>query len=220
MSPRHTSGHIVGGLLTKAQLIGAIAFGTAALAVIGGGVYATLTATSSNTTAQTASSGVLSLTMTNNADGFVQPITNLAPGDVVNRFIKLTQGADLDAKDLKLSAAAASITKLTSDATNGLHVTVSQCATEWIASSNTCGTTPTTLLASTSVNSLLTTAASLISGAVAKSSVVYLRIAVTLPDQTETTINGTAPLDTIQGLSSSLTWTFTDVQRTATTTNS
>lgn len=220
MSSRHSTGHIVAGLLTKTQIIGAIAFGTAALAIIGGGVYATLTATGSNTTAQSVSSGVLSLTMANNSDGFSQPITNMAPGDVVNRFIKLTQGADLDAKDLKLSATAAAVTKLTSDATNGLHVTVSQCVTEWVAASNTCSATPTVLLTSTSVNSLLTVPASIISGAVAKSAVVYLRIAVTLPDQAETTVNGATPLDTIQGLTSALTWTFTEVQRTVTTTNS
>ena len=42
----------------------------------------------------------------------------------------------------------------------------------------------------------------------------------TLPDQSETTTNGTLPVGTIQGLSASLRWTFEDAQRASTTTNS
>lgn len=41
-----------------------------------------------------------------------------------------------------------------------------------------------------------------------------------LPDQNETTVNGTLPANTIQGLSTNLTYTFTETQRAATTTNS
>ena len=43
---------------------------------------------------------------------------------------------------------------------------------------------------------------------------------MTLPDQSETTTNGTLPAGTIQGLSASLTYTFAETQRDATTSNS
>ena len=42
----------------------------------------------------------------------------------------------------------------------------------------------------------------------------------TLPDQNETTTNGTLPGGTIQGLSTTLTFTFSETQRAATTTES
>jgi hypothetical protein len=53
-----------------------------------------------------------------------------------------------------------------------------------------------------------------------KNAVVNLKVSVSLPDKTETTANGVPPAGTIQGLSTSLTWTFTEQRRTATTTTS
>ena len=46
------------------------------------------------------------------------------------------------------------------------------------------------------------------------------QVEVSLPNQNETTTNGTLPVGTIQGLNASITWTFSEAQRTATTTNS
>src|SRR5688572_8079461 len=84
------------------RLLAAFAIGAAGLAITGSGVYAALNATASNTTAQNATSGVLSLTMANNGVGFSQEVSDLAPGDRVNRYVNLIQGADLDGKDLTL----------------------------------------------------------------------------------------------------------------------
>ena len=60
------------------------------LALTTTGVYAALNATAFNSTAQAAGSGTLRLTLADNGAGFVQAVGNLAPGDVVNRHVSLT----------------------------------------------------------------------------------------------------------------------------------
>ena len=206
------------------RLIAAFAVGAAGLAVTGGGVYAALNATASNTTAQNATSGILNLTMANNGGGFSQGVANLAPGDVVNRYVTLTQGADLDAKDLALKVTDATPTLLTTDATKGLRVTVRQCVGgDWTvtgAGAGTCAGTSTSVLATNVPLSSLATTPAALASSVAAGSTVKLQLALSLPDQTETTVNGVRPTDSIQGLSSALTWTFSETQRTATTTGS
>ncbi|XAS68274.1 TasA family protein [Micrococcaceae bacterium Sec5.7] len=204
------------------RLIAALALGAAGLAVTGSGVYAALTATASNTSAQSVTSGTLSLTMFNNGNGFGQSVSNLAPGDTVNRYVNLTQGSDLDAKALTLGVSAAAANKLTNDAINGLQATVTQCVGgTWTAGTGVCSGTTTILVASTPLSTLAATPASVVAGPVSAGTVLNLKIALTLPDQAETTVNGVAPVGTtIQGLSASLTWTFSETQRTAANTTS
>jgi spore coat-associated protein N len=203
------------------RLLAACAVAAAGLAITGGGVYAALNATASNTTAQSATSGTLSLTMANNGTGFGQAISNLAPGDVVNRYVNLTQGAILDGKDITLAVADATPTILTTSATKGLHATVTQCSGAWTpgTGAGTCSGTTTVLLSSTAL-SALTGPVAVKTGTNAAGTVLNLQIALTLPDQAETTANGLVPAGTIQGLSSALTWTFGETQRTAATTGS
>jgi spore coat-associated protein N len=205
------------------RLLAAFAVGAAGLAITGGGVFAALNATA--TAAQNATSGILSLTMAPNGTGFGQAVSNLAPGDVVNRYVDLTQGADLDGKDLTLAVADATPTLLTTSATKGLRVTVTQCSGAWTpgTGAGSCSGTATPLLTNATLSALTTAPASVKAGTNAAGSTVNLQIALSLPDQAETTVNGVpnVPVGTsIQGLSSALTWTFGETQRTATTTGS
>jgi hypothetical protein len=75
-------------------------------------------------------------------------------------------------------------------------------------------------MAATPVATLATTATAVGSGAIATSAVYHLQISITLPDQNETTINGVTPTTTVQGLSTTLNFTFNEVQRALVTTNS
>jgi hypothetical protein len=199
--------------------------GGAILVTTGFGVWASLNATAFNASPQSVSSGTLSLTMAANGNGFTQAITNMAPGDVVNRYVDLTNGSSLDAQGLTLGIAATGNSALITDGTSpattkALKVAVNACTGgTWSATTGTCSGTTSSLLSATTL-SAFSTAQSLISGALAKSSVQHLQISVQLPDQTETTANGTTPTTTIQGQTASLTYTFTESQRTATTTNS
>lgn len=207
------------------RLAAAGALAATGLLLTTGGVYAALNATAFNTTAQAADSGTLRLTMTNNGTGFSTAVSNLAPGDVVNRYVNLVNGGTLDAAGLTLGVAdAAAANRLTNDATSGLKVTVSSCPTAWTpgtgVGSGTCATAPTTLLTSVALASLKAAPSSLSAAPIPAGASTFLRIALTLPDISETTINGALPTNSIQGLSASLTWTFTETQRAATTTTS
>ncbi|MCS7480335.1 TasA family protein [Umezawaea endophytica] len=198
------------------------AIAVAAVVAVGGGVWATLSATTANGTPEQVTTGTLKLTMAANGSGFDQAIANMAPGDTVNRYVDLTSGGTLDAQALTLQVAATGSANLVTDGatTKALRVTVRQCTNgTWTPATGVCGGTPTTLLAATPL-STLTGAQSLIPGVVAAGTVQRLQISVQLPDQTETTVNGVRPAATIQGLTANLTYTFAEAQRTATTTNS
>jgi hypothetical protein len=198
--------------------------GGALLVTTGFGVWASLNATAFNTTPQSVSSGTLKLTMANNGAGFASNITNMAPGDQVNRYVDLTNGGSLDAQGLTLGVAATGSANLITDggSTKALRVAVSSCSTSWTPTTGVCGAsgTVTSLLPATVLSTLVATPTSVIPGAVPAGTVEHLKVAVSLPDQTETTVNGTLPGTTIQNLTANLTYTFTESQRTATTTDS
>ena len=197
-------------------IIAALASGAAALTA--GGVYAGLQASATGTSS--VSSGTLSLTLANGSGstGFPQTITNMAPGDVVNTYVDLSNGSSLAGKDLTLQVTGTGSNLLTTSAVKGLNVTINNCATAW--SSGTCSGGSTLMGTSADpVATLTTTPNTLVAASVATSQVYHLQVVLTLPDQNETTTNGTPPGSTIQGLSTTLTYTFNELQRTATTTN-
>jgi|DEB19_MinimDraft_2_1074335.scaffolds.fasta_scaffold44378_2 spore coat-associated protein N len=202
----------------KTLMIGAAVIGGGAL--VGSGVFAALNATAFNPAGQLATTQTLKLTQTASSvtgitGGITTAISNLAPGDVVHRFIDLTNGGTMGGTNLKLQLADSTSSLLTSDAAKGLQIAITECSTAWTAL-GACGGTPTTVMASTAASSLIATAKTVSVGSLASSAVNRLKIEITLPNSTETTTNGVLPANTIQGLSSSLTWTFTEDQRLAT----
>lgn len=204
---------------TRTILIASCAAG--GLALTGAGVYAGLNAVATGT--QAVSSGTLSLVLANETGStFSGAVSNMAPGDVANRFVNLTNGTTLAAQNLTLKVQGAGTTLLTTSATKGLAVTVTSCSTSWTVTSGVAsctGGTTSVVMASTPVATLSTTPGA-VQSTVATGAVLHLQVTLTLPDQTETTTNGTPPGSTIQGLSDTLTYTFSEAQRTAVTTNS
>ena len=212
---------------TTAGRIGILlAAGVGGLALITTTVYATLSAQAYNTTPTSASAGTLSLIQADNGNGFTTPIDKMAPGDTVYRYIKYTNNGNLDAQDLRLSLSDSVNSVLTTDATRGLSVTVTQCSVAWTPASGACGGTSTSLGTSTAV-SLKSTPMSLpvVPTAPAGANIlagqeIHLRFAITLPDTNETTVNGVPPANTVQGKTAALTWTLTETMRSTTTTTS
>ena len=212
---------------TTAGRIGILlAAGVGGLALITTTVYATLSAQAYNTTPTSASAGTLSLIQADNGNGFTTPIDKMAPGDTVYRYIKYTNNGNLDAQDLRLSLSDSVNSVLTTDATRGLNVTVTQCSVAWTPASGACGGTSTSLGTSTAV-SLKSTPMSLpvVPTAPAGANIlagqeIHLRFAITLPDTNETTVNGVPPANTVQGKTAALTWTLTETMRSTTTTTS
>ena len=191
------------------------------LVLTGGGVLAGLNATAFNTAGEAVGSGTLQLVLANNGAGFTTAVSNLAPGDTVNRYVNLANSGTLDATalTLKVTDTTATNTKLTTDTLNGLNVTVSTCPTAWSATAGTCASTATTVFSAVPVATLKTTA-STVAASVAAGGNAFLKVSLLLPDQNETTTNGALPTSTIQGLSATLVFTFNEVQRAVTTTNS
>ncbi|WP_158600451.1 TasA family protein [Tessaracoccus antarcticus] len=204
--------------------IGAVALiGLSALSIGANGVYATLNAKATNVTPQVADSGTLSLTMIpgTGSAGFGTKIDNLAPGDVSNRYVDLTNGGTLASTGLSLDVVATGTPSLITDGSTSkaLRVTVKSCPVAWDLTNGTCtGTTKTEIaaapLSSLSAARAFTTTTGLTVGAISR-----LQVSISLPDQSETTLNGVAPVGTVQGGSVSLTYSFTEAQASPATTN-
>lgn len=197
------------------------ALGAGVLLTTGFGVYASLSATATNTTPQTATSGTLALTMGNNGVGFGQAITAMAPGDTVHRYITLTQSGTLAAQNLTLGVTTATPNALTSTSASALRYGIATCTGDWTPTTGACnGTTTQVINPTTTLASAITTPAPITPGTLAAGSTTKLRVTLVLPDTNEVTTNGITPTGSVQGLSTTLTWTFTQTQRTPTTTNS
>jgi len=194
--------------------------GGAVLVTMGVGVWATLNATASTVDPESVTNGTLKLTMAARGAGFTQAVSNLAPGDAVNHYVDLTNGGTLDGQALSLKVTGTGSTALTTDATHGLKVTVTECVSgTWTATTGVCSGTKSVLLSDKAVSDL-GTAATLVAGSISAAEVRGLQVSLKLPDQNETTVNGSLPAGTIQGLSTSLTYTFAETQHAAATSNS
>jgi hypothetical protein len=166
----------------------------------------------------------MKLDLANSGNGFGQNITNVVPGDVINRYVTLTNSGSINGIGLSLKTAQTGTASLISDGTGGvttqaLRLTVKSCTVAWDVVNGTCSGTTATELAATPIGSL-TSATTLASSTMNSGVVKYLQMSMNLPDQNETTINGALPTNTVQGGSVNVTYTFDLAQRTATTTNS
>lgn len=200
----------------RTRTLVAASFGVGVLALTGAGVYAGLQADA--TGAQTVSSGTLKLVQTaaGTSSGFGQTFSDLAPGDARSIYVDVTDTGTVAGQNLNLSVTGTGATLLTTHVTKGLHVTVQSCAVAWAAGA--C-LAPTTVVSNVPVATLSSTPSSLVSGAVTKNSAYHYKVTTTLPDQNETTTNGTLPVGSIQNLTTDLTFTFNEAQRAATSTD-
>lgn len=211
-------------LTSRSLKIGTIATVlTGAVLIFGNSVFAGLNATVS--AANSSNSGTLVLSSANNGVGFSQSVSNMAPGDVVNRYITLTNGGTLDAQALGLAVTATGTNTLISDgvspATNkALTLAVTSCSGSWNTTTGTCTGTTNTEIAATTLGAFASKKNFAINPTLATSGSLNLQLQLTLPDQAETTVNGQAPANTVQGGSVSLAYLFSEAQRTATTLNS
>ncbi len=211
-----------GSVALKLAIVITAAIGGAAL--VSTSVFAALTATATNTSGGSISTGTLSLTLAPSAvsgitGGFTSAISAMAPGDTVNRYIDLTNGGTLDGATPTLQLSDTPTTTLVSNSTAGLQITISNCTVAW-TNTGTCSGTTTVVLASTPATNLKASATSLTLPSTLAGSVSRLKISINLPAGTENVLNGVLPVGTIQGLSTSLTWSFTITERAATVTNS
>ena len=195
--------------------------GLLGLALAANAVSATLQAEAKNITAHAITSGTLKITQAKNGVGFDSTIADMAPGDTVNRYVDYSNSGTLASKALRLKVSDGTPTILSTDATKGLQLVVTDCSTAWNPTAGTCSGTSTTLLTSALSNVATDTNFANITTLAANGGALHLQFALTLPNGTnnETVTNGTLPTTTIQGLTAALTWTLSETQRDGSTTN-
>lgn len=199
-------------------------------AAIGGGslvsssAFAALTATSTNLGGSgSVATGTLKLiqaasTVPGITGGFTTAITNVAPGDTVNRYVDLTNSGTLDGSAMTLRLTPAASNALTSDAVNGLQITITQCSVAW-TNLGACSGSATAVVTSTATalvaGEVSVSLTSFLSGAIS-----FLKISTALPAGSEVVADGVLPVGTVQDLTAIIAWRFTEALRTNTTTNS
>ncbi|NDI46281.1 hypothetical protein [Goekera deserti] len=183
--------------------------------------YALLMATATGT-AEAVGTGTLKLELSDNGTGFSAGVANMLPTDSVTRYVEVRNSGLLDGRDLALAVLPASDNTLVNDPAKGLQLAVSACPVAWTPATGVCaGGGDTLLLATTPLSAMRTTAtAQPLQPSLAAGATAHLRLVLSLPDQTETTVNGVLPSPTIQGLTNLLTYTFSITQRAGTSTGS
>jgi spore coat-associated protein N len=186
----------------------------AAATVAGLGTFASFTSSTSATHTLASGSVAIALGTPGPANRLNVGAAGLLGGDTVQRATDLvntgTTGSD-DLSAVTLTTTASPSSALDTDVTNGLQMALDKCSVAWTEAgagppyTYTCSGTTTAVLASRAIigtNLALANLASLATGATD-----HLRVTVTLPLS--------AP-SSLAGLTSTLTYTFTGVQRAAT----
>lgn len=195
---------------TLMKVFGSIAVLGAAASVAGLGTFASFT--SSTSASQAISSGSVSIALgaTGPANRLTVAASGLVPGDTVQRAVDLTSNSTDPLGSVSLQTSGAPNNALLTDA-NGLTVKVDKCSSAWTESGTapdytyTCSGTSASILAAGAVGNTasLSGLAALSSG----SSTDHLLVTLALP---------AAATNTLQGLSTSITYAFNGTQRTAT----
>ena len=189
------------------------------------GVYAGLSGVATGSEAVT--SGTLNLTLSPDLGaGFSNFVAKMAPGDTDNVYVDLNNTGTLaSAAGMTLWVAGTPTNALTNGTATGegLTVTATQCSVAWTLATGVCSGTTTPILAATQVSAMNAAGAAVAlsnipSLAAATGQVAHVQVSLGLVGS-ETSTNGVAPSPTIQGLSTTLAYTFTEQQRTGIATN-
>lgn len=183
-----------------------------AVAVAGMGTFATFTSTTS--ASNTLAAGTVTIALGNTGASTNRLTVNasgLVPTDTVQRSFDITNSGSQDLASLTISTTATSSSALDTDATNGLQIVVDRCSVAWTESgstpafSYTCGGSTTSLVTSQGVIQSGLTLAGL--SALTAAGTDHLRVTLTLPS---------AAPNSMQGLSSTISFSFLGTQRAGT----
>ncbi len=191
---------------TAKKVLGSLGIVGAAAAVAGMGTFGSFTA-STTPASTTVNSGTLSINLSQQGYAIPASTSNFMPGDSMTRAVNLVNNGASAFGSVALSTTTSAPSLLTTDATNGLQLTVKSCSVAWTQSGPstapvyTCsGTTNTVGTGPVVGNTTLSGVNSLSAGGTD-----YLTFSIALP---------AAAGNTFQGLSAPLTLTFTGVQAT------
>ncbi len=199
----------IGISTTAGKVLASVVLVGTAASVAGLGTFGSFTSTTS--ASESVSNGKVVLTSAAGVRALSVAATGLVPGDTVQRSIVLSRSSDTESfGSVTLTTTGSTANLLTSDATNGLQLTLEQCSVPWTQIGTTndlaCSGTTTPVIAQRAVigSALdLGAATTTLNSAAATSN---LRATLTLP---------TAADNTFQGLSNTVTFTFDATQRAA-----
>jgi spore coat-associated protein N len=187
----------------------AVAALVVALLLTGVGAYSTFTGTAASSLSVTTGTVTIALGATGASTNRLSvSATNVAPGDTIQRSVDLINQGTLNLATLTLTTTATVSSLLDTDATNGLQMVIDECSVPWTeagispAFTYTCSGSTSSVLASRQVigsNLTLSNLSSLTAG-----NTDHLRVTLTLP---------TSAGNTFQGLTSTIQFAFTGVQR-------
>jgi len=217
---------------TATRLLLTLGVVVAGSGVVMGTTFATFTDTTS-AGPQTIATGKLLLAVgpTNDTGTAANAI---APGDTVSREVDLNStGSTIAAATITMQITPTTSTLLDSDATNGLQISVLSCSAAWTRHAGppltyTCSGTQNTVLASTPLKTLTSTATALPGlSSLNPGGQDYLVMQFTLPSAApgnmgllgtacSGTAGGTATTENLEGCSDALTYTFQTTQRAGT----
>lgn len=208
-APRTSSSRTARKRSTK--VLASVVLVAGAVSVAGLGTFGAFTSTTAASAA--VANGNVKIELAQHSSlGTTVGATNLVPGDIVQRSVTLTRNANTEAfGSVKLTTTAGTTNLLSTDTTNGLQLTVDQCATPWtkVGTTNelTCAGAVTSVIASrpvvgSAVDMAAATSTLNLSGAASN-----LRIQLVLPAAAD---------NTFQGLANTITFTFDATQRAAT----
>lgn len=208
---RGVAGSLSSRILTKKILLSAGVLGAAA-SIAGLGTFATFTSTTS--ASQTVGSGTVTIAL--GATGaatnrLTVAASNIVPGDTMQRGFNLANSGNDDLASITLTTTATTSSALDTDATNGLQMAIDRCSVAWTEA----GTTPAFTYTCSGTTSAVLASRAVIGASIALSNLTtttagttdYLRLTLTFPS---------AAGNTLQTLSSTIQYSFTGTQRTAT----
>lgn len=182
-----------------------------AAAAASAGAFGTFTSTVNDSHSVTGGTVVIALGTHGAANRLNVDATNVAPGDTIERVVDLSNTGSLDLSSIKLTTTATASSLLDTDTTHGLQMQIDNCDQAWTeagvspAYTYTCGGSTSAVFASAPIitaNTTLNNLTSLTSG-----DTDHLLITLTLPSSAD---------NTFQSESSTIDYSFTATQRTAT----
>jgi spore coat-associated protein N len=182
-----------------------------AVGVVGVGGFATFTSCAGVSQSITSGTVTIALGATGSANNRLDiAATGVVPGDTIERAVNVSNTGNQDFASISLTTTASPSSLLDTDATDGLQMLIQRCSVAWTeggaapAYTYTCSGTTSTVLSSRAV---IGSAIALGNLAVTAGSTNHLRVTLNLPSTAG---------NTLQGLSSTITYTFTGTQRAGT----
>jgi spore coat-associated protein N len=195
----------------RERLVLSIALILIAVSLAGVGAFATFTSTASVSQSVTTGTVTIGLGDTGTADNRLDvAATGVVPGDTIQRAVKVSNTGNQDFASISLTTTATTSSLLDTDATNGLQMVIERCSVAWTES----GSAPAYTYACSGTTSTVVSSRAIIGAGVTFANVLltagstnHLRVTVSLPSTAG---------NSLQGLTSVISYAFTGTQRAAT----